>query len=75
MMPMAAHVDSIVGDHDEMKGAWENRAFTSGTQVFLACLVGLDGADGYVENSAHATRASAVPTARITMAMSRTELS
>ena len=72
-MPVASHVHGVVGDHHEMKGSGGNRALTAGAQVFLACLIRLDGADRYVENSAHAMSASATPTATTTMATSRTE--
>ena len=75
MMPVASHIHSVVGNHHEMEGSGGNRALTAGAQVFLACLIGLNGTDCYVENSAHAMSASVTPTASTTMATSRTELS
>lgn len=75
MVPVATHVHCFIGDNHEMESPLRNGPFTSRTKVFLACLVGLDGTDGYVESRAHAMSASAAPTANITMTISRTELS
>jgi len=75
VVPVASHVHGVVGNHNKMEGLRRDRPLAPRTRVFLACLIGLDGGDGYVENSAHAMRASAVPTANTTMTMSRTEMS
>ena len=74
VVPVTTHVDSFIRYHNQMKGAGRNNAFATRAHVFLARLIGLDRADGYVEKSAHAISASTAPTASTTIAMSSAEL-
>ena len=74
-MPMAPHVDVVVGDDDEVKRAGRDGSLTAGAHVLLASLIGLNRRDGYVEKRAQAMTANVATTASTTMTMSRTDLS
>ena len=74
-MPMAPHVGFIIGHHNQVEGSCGDDAIATGTQVFLAGLIRLNGCDRYVEKSAHAITANVATTAKMTITMSQTDLS
>jgi len=53
VMPVTTEIGSILRDHDQMEGARRDGVVTSGADVLLACLVGLDRGDGYLGKTAH----------------------
>ena len=69
-MPVTPHFCRIVRHHHQMKRAGVNGEVAARAQVFLDCLIGLDGTDRYVEKTAHAMTPNIATTARTTMTMS-----
>jgi hypothetical protein len=72
---MAAQVDGVVGNHDQVECPRRYREITPGAQVLLEGLVGLNRADGYVEKRAHAITASVAASAMTTITMSNADFS
>ena len=67
---MPAHVDLVVGDHDQMERPRWDRVVTARAEVLLDRLVGLDRVDRYPAKIAHAMTAAMASTAMTTITMS-----
>ena len=74
-MPVSTQVRSFIRNDNQMEGAGRDSQITARADVLLDCLVGLDRADCYVENRAHAITAMITTTVRTIRTTSTIDLS
>ena len=70
MVPVSSQIGRLIRHYHEVKLARRYLTLTSGTQITLGGLIGLNGGDGHVEKMAHAIRAIITASATTTMTMS-----
>lgn len=70
VVPVTTHVDSIVGNNDEVKRPCRDRVVAARADILLDCLIRLHWYDRHPEKMAHAITANVTSTAITTMAMS-----
>lgn len=75
VMPVSPKINVVIGHDNQVKRSLGNSQLAAWAQVFLGCLIRLDGTDRYAANIAHAMTAKVATIATTTIAMSKADLS